>query len=304
MEEENKNETDSLSSFSLNREKDDLICFDSIKSAMIDAMDSLSAKFNNSSNTNRLETGFTTLDFDNGNLIVLAARKSLGKTAFSLSLIKKLAVDKKVPVGYINTGTIDNVTIGNKLVSLASGVAYPKIRSGMLKMTDLKKIQETAASLYEAPIYTAINPNCDFSEFVLSAEYMLEEKAVKLIIVDDFEYFGELMDADNELYRYELGKLMDSFKQFAVEHNIPIVLVLNLPPAEDYEEPGLEDFKKNLVIPYKADMVLFLHRDRLKDECKYIDTQLIISKHVNHATYDIPLRFYPSTGYFAAKLDD
>ena len=54
MEEENKNETDSLSSFSLNREKDDLICFDSIKSAMIDAMDSLSAKYNNSSNTNRL----------------------------------------------------------------------------------------------------------------------------------------------------------------------------------------------------------------------------------------------------------
>lgn len=133
---------------------------------------------------------------------------------------------------------------------------------------------------------------------------MLEEKAVKLIIVDDFEYFGELMDADNELYRYELGKLMDSFKQFAVEHNIQIVLVMSLPPAEDYEFSGLEDFKKNLVISYKADMVLFLHRDRLKDECKYIDTQLIISKHVNHATYDIPLRFYPSTSYFTGKSDD
>ena len=95
MVEENKNNTDSLLSFSLNREKDDLICYDSIKSAMIDAMDSLSAKYNNSSNTNRLETGFPTLDFDNGNLIVLAARKSLGKTAFSLSLIKNLRSIRK-----------------------------------------------------------------------------------------------------------------------------------------------------------------------------------------------------------------
>lgn len=58
MEEENKNDTDSLSSFSLNREKDDLICYDSIKSAMIDAMDSLSAKYNNSSNKNRLKQAF------------------------------------------------------------------------------------------------------------------------------------------------------------------------------------------------------------------------------------------------------
>lgn len=295
-ENEEKNE---LMEFSFNREKDDFIFFDSIKSAVIDSIETISARFNNSANnTNRLETGFPCLDFDNGNLIVLAARPSIGKTAFALSLIKKLAVDKGVPVGFIDTGTMDNTFLGNKLLSITSGVNYGKIRSAMLKNTDLRKIQESAGKIYDAPIYTAINPNCSFDDFVLSAENMLEEKAVKLIVVEGFDFFEEIVDAEKEDYRYDLGSLMDSFKKFAVKHNIPIVLVMRLPPSETGNEPGLLDFKKNLVVPYKADMVLFLHRDRIKDDVSKIDTKLIISKNVCHATYAIPLKFYPSTGLF------
>ena len=302
--EENKNETDLPSSFSLNREENEFCCYKSIKSTMIDALNSLEAKLKNSQNNNCLETGFPKLDFDNGNLIVLAARQGAGKTSFAFSLMKKLAADKKVPVGYINTGIVDNVTIGNKLLSIGSGVAFRKIRAGVLNMTDLKKIQEKTGVLYDAPIYTAINPNCTFDEFVLFAENMLKEKAVKLIIVDDFEYFGELVDAEKDFCCYELETLMDKFKEFAVEHNIPIVLMMSLPPVEDYKVPGIKDFKKNLVIPYKADMVLLLHRDRLEAECKDCDSLLITLKYVNHATWDIPLRFDPSTGYFSEKSDD
>ncbi len=301
MDEENKDEKKLLSVFSSDKEKDNISFYNSIKSAMSDAINSLDAKINKSSNTNCLETGFPKLEFDNGNLIVLASRKWLGKTDFSLSLMKKLAVDKKNPVGYINTGTIDNVTIGNKLLSITSDVAYRKIRSGSVKTTDLEKLQDAAGILFDAPIYTAINPNCDFAEFVLSAENMLEEQDVTLIIVDGFEYFGELVDADNKLFRYELGNLMDSFKKFAIEHNIPILLVMSLPPAENNEEPGVEDFKRNLVIPYKADMVLFLHRGNCKEEHSYFARNLIISKSIHHTKYDIPLRLDPNTGCFTEK---
>ena len=155
---------------------------------------------------------------------------------------------------------MDNTFLWNKLLSITSGVNYGKIRISILKNTDLRKIQETAGKLYDAPIFTAINPNCSFDDFVLSAENMLEEKAVK--------------------------------------HNIPIVLVMRQPPSETENEPELLDLKKNLVVPYKADMVLFLHRDRIKDDVSKIDTKLIISKNVCHVTYDIPLKFYPSTGLF------
>ncbi len=130
---------------------------------------------------------------------------------------------------------------------------------------------------------------------------MLEEQDVTLIIVDGFEYFGELVDADNKLFRYELGNLMDSFKKFAIEHNIPILLVMSLPPAENNEEPGVEDFKRNLVIPYKADMVLFLHRGNCKEEHSYFARNLIISKSIHHTKYDIPLRLDPNTGCFTEK---
>ena len=303
-EESNEERKEELPDFSFNREKDDFIFFDSIKSAMIESLDTISAKINNTSNNNNsLETGFPCLDFDNGNLIVLASRPSIGKTAFVLSLIKKLAVDKGVSVGFIDTGTMDNTFLGNKLLSIVSGVSYAKIRSGMLKTSDLRKIQESAGKIYDAPIFTAINPNCSFDDFVLSAESMLEEKAVKLIVVEGFDFFEEIVDAEKEFYRFDLESLMDSFKKFAVKHNIPIVLVMRLPPSETDTEPGLLEFRKNLVVPYKADMVLFLHRDRIKDEAKYIDTKLIISKHVCHTTYDIPLKFYPSTGLFEEKQD-
>jgi len=301
-ENEEKNE---LPDFTFNREKDDFIFFDSIKSAIIDSIETISARFNNSSNnTNQLKTGFPCLEFDNGNLIVLAARPSIGKTSFALSLIKKLAVEKGVPVGFIDTGTMDNTFLGNKLLSITSGVSYGKIRSAMLKNSDLRKIQETAGKLYDAPIYTAINPNCSFDDFVLSAENMLEEKAVKLIVVEGFDFFAEIVDAEKEYYRYDLGSLMDSFKEFAVKHNIPIVLVMRLPSSDTDNVPGLLDFRKNLVVPYKADMVLFLHRDRIKDDINNIDTKLIISKNVCHATYDIPLNFYPSTGLFEEKKEE
>ena len=198
---------------------------------------------------------------------------------------------------------MDITFLGNKLLSITSGVNYGKISSAMLNHSDLRKIQESAEKIFDAPIYTAINPNCSFDDFVLSAESMLEEKAVKLIVVEGFDFFEEIVDAEKEFYRFDLESLMDSFKKFAVKHNLPIVLVMKLSSSETETKPGLLDFKKNLVGPYKADMVLFLHRDRIKDEAKYIDTKLIISKHVCHATYDIPLKFYPSTGLFEEKQD-
>ena len=122
--------------------------------------------------------------------------------------------------------------------------------------------------------------------------------------VEGFDFFAEIVDAEKEYYRYDLGSLMDSFKELALKHNIPIVLVMRLPSSDTDNEPGLLDFRKNLVVPYKADMVLFLHRDRIKDDINNIDTKLIISKNVCHATYDIPLLFYTNTGLFEEKKEE
>ena len=301
-EEDNNNP---LSEFKFTGVKDDYIFFESAKNAMFEAIDSISARFKHASNnSNRLDTGFKCLELDNGNLIVLAARSGIGKTAFLLSLTKQLAIDKGIPVGLINTGTIDSATLGKRLVSLDSGVPMHKISSGMLRVTDVKKIQESAKKLFEVPLYFKIEPNCSFNDFVLAAESMLDEKPIKLIIIDDFDYFEEIMDAEKEYYRYELENLLDSLKKFAVQHNIPILLGMTLPSSESEEPPELLDFKKNLVIPYKADMVLFLHRDRLKEEVKYCNANVNVAKNVCGPCYDFNLRFYPETILFKEEKED
>lgn len=296
--EKEQEKKDPLAEFKFSGVKDDYIFFESAKNAMFDTIDSIEARYNHASNNvNRINTGFSCLEFDNGNLIVLAARPSIGKTAFLFSLTKQLAIDKGVPVGLINTGTLNSVTLGQRFMALDSGVPLYKIRSGMLKVSDVRKIQETAKKLFDVPLYFKIEPNCSFKDFVLAAESMLEEKPIRLIIIDDFDYFEELMDAEKEYYRFELEKLMDSLKEFAVEHNIPIVLGMTL-PNESAEPPELLDFRKNLVIPYKADTVIFLHRDRLNEEVKHCSVSVYVAKNVCGPTYDFSLRFYPATSLF------
>ena len=295
---------DPIADFKFTGVKDDYIFFESAKNATFDAIESIEAHYNHSSNNaNRIYTGFPCLEFDNGNLIVLAARPSIGKTSFLLSLSKQLAVDKGIPVGLINTGTIDSASLGKRLIALDSGVPMYKIRSGMLKVIDVKKIQESAKKLFEVPLYFKIEPNCSFNDFVLAAESMLDEKPIKLIIIDDFDYFAEIMDAEKEYYRFELEKLMDSLKKFAVEHNIPVVLGMTL-PAESEEPPELLDFRKNLVIPYKADTVIFLHRDRLKEDVKYCNANVNVAKNVSGPCYDFTLRFYPATSLFKVENEE
>ncbi len=281
-------------------EKDSYAFFDSIKSSMIDYINSIDAGFKKINNANRLETGFPGLDFDNGNLIVLASRPGIGKTAFAMSLIKKLAVDKSIPVGFIDTGSMENTALAAKLLSITSGLSNGKIKKALLTLSDFKKIRAAAEQIYSAPVYTAIKPNCSFDDFVLSAESMLEEVAVKLIIVEGFDFFREIIDSEKKFYRFDLENLMDSFKQFAVKHNIPIVLVMRLPPAEteNENEPGIMDFKKKFIVPYKADMVLVLHREGEKEESEYAYSKLIVAKNVHHITFDIPLKYHPVTCSF------
>lgn len=79
---------------------------------------------------------------------------------------------------------------------------------------------------------------------------------------------------------------------------------MTLPSSESNEPPELLDFKKNLVIPYKADMVLFLHRDRLKEEVKYCNADVIVAKNVSGPCYDFSLRFDPALSLFKVEKED
>lgn len=181
-------------------------------------------------------------------------------------MIKKLAIDKNIPVGLIDPGTIDNTRLGKRMLSLICEIPLCRIMNGFFRKSDLQKINETGEKLYDAPIFTITEPNMNFEYFRHNAGKMLKQKPIRLLVIEGFEYFAECVDSNKNEYRYNLG--------------------------------FLKDFGKNLVVPYKADMVLLIHRDE-NDGVKYI-----VVKNVNEECYKVRLRFDPNIGLFEGFHED
>ena len=240
------------------------------------------------------------LSFQKDDLVVLAARPAIGKTAFVLSLVNQLVLKKKIPVGFAVPIWSEEV-IGMRLLAIETGVPGQKIRSGMLKVDDVRKIQECAGQYFDAPFYLFNEPNCSFKAIKRNTIEMAMEKHIEVLIVDGFEYLQEIIDGDEKSYRITLTYLLSEFKRLAVELHIPVILVMEMPKTKHDYEPTLWDFRRYMIIPDRADKVLFLHRDRLMTYTKSQDAKLIVAKNNCGPTGDIPLEFNPDIGKFSSK---
>ena len=248
----------------------------------IDAIKNKTKKFQNNLDSEKfLRTDFSTLEFYSGELCVLSSRRGMGKTAFALSLLKQLAIDKKRPVGFVNPGSFSDEYFGQRLTAMCSGIDAIKICTGMLTASDFTKVEEAAKILNKAPIEYFNEPNCSYSEAEEAIRTMVQKQHTELIIVDGFDFFQELVDAQKENYRDTLELLLWSFNCLATELAVPIILVIDLPDADSdiLSEPDLYDFKKYMIIPTFASKVIFVYRDRL-DRSKDIfkPAKLIIAK--------------------------
>ena len=271
-----------------------------VKEVVVKAIENIEKEFKtiDSSENNYFITGIKGLNLHKGDFIVLGARPSIGKTAFALSLLSHLSVEQKIPTGYITCGDTDFGRIGQRLISIKSGVAYHKIRRGMLTMDDVREIQNAASQIYESPLFIQDRPNIMFAELELTARMMVQEQNAKLIVVDSFEYLQEIVDAKEDEYRFELEDLLNEFKKMARELKVPVVLLMNMPLSEDGIEPNLGDFSKYMIISRLADSVMFLHRERCKSADEIPDCKLIIAKSEKGFCHDINIRFSPQTAGF------
>ena len=271
-----------------------------VKEVVVKAIENIEKEFKtiDSSENNYFITGIKGLNLHKGDFIVLGARPSIGKTAFALSLLCHLSVEQKIPTGYITCGDTDFGRIGQRLISIKSGVAYHKIRRGMLTMDDVREIQNAASQIYESPLFIQDRPNIMFAELELTARMMVQEQNAKLIVVDSFEYLQEIVDAKEDEYRFELEDLLNEFKKMARELKVPVVLLMNMPLSEDGIEPNLGDFSKYMIIPRLADSVMFLHRERCKSADEIPDCKMIIAKSEKGFCHDINIRFSPQTAGF------
>jgi replicative DNA helicase len=172
-----------------------------------------------------------------------------------------------------------------------------KIRSANLNVNDVKKLSEISDGFWNQPIFINDSPNIFFEEFELAASLMVEQQNVEIIFVDSYEYLREVVDADKEELPFVQRTLLEEYKQAAKDLNIPIVMLMNL-PRSDNDEPSISDFKANMIIPRTADVVYFLHRERIKDDRKRCEATLSTGKDVNGRNTYSNLYFYPETGLF------
>jgi len=254
-----------------------------------------------------LQTGFNSLDkitsgWQNSDLIIIAARPAMGKTAFVLSMAKNMSVTYRYPVALFSL-EMSNVQLVNRLIVNTCEIPGEKIKNGQLAPYEWEQLDFKIKELYDAPIFVDDTPSLSVFELRTKARRLVREHGVKMIIID----YLQLMNASGMNYgsrEQEVSMISRSLKGLAKELNIPIIALSQLNRGVEGrtgiegKRPQLSDLRESGAIEQDADMVCFIHRPEyykiLEDEKgnSLIGlAEIIIAKHRNGATGDVLLRF-------------
>ena len=270
------------------------------RNIMIKEIEIIDSRYNSKNQFTGIPTGFGKLDsytsgFQNSELIIIGARPSIGKTALALSMMQNIALEKNIPCGFFSL-EMPYESIGMRILSQESRVPMHKMRSGMLKYEDVKKIQDAAGRWFEAPLYTVDTPNMKLLELRAMARRMVKNHKVKIIFID---YIGLITTENPNAPVYDqMSEVSKSLKALARELEIPIVALCQVARAAEGEPPNLAQLRGSGSIEQDADVVMFLHRERLKEETPVQEATLILAKQRNGATGDIKISFVPAYSKF------
>lgn len=259
-----------------------------------------------------LASGFHALDavtsgWQNSDLIIIAARPAMGKTAFVLSMCKNMAVDMKVPVAMFSL-EMSNVQLVNRLITNVCEISGNKIKSGQLAPYELSQLDLKLNDLYGAPLYIDDTPSLSVFELRTKARRLVRDYGVRIIFID----YLQLMNASGMSYnsrQEEVSTISRNLKALAKELNIPIIALSQLNRAVENrvgtdandtnsKRPQLSDLRESGAIEQDADMVCFIHRpeyykiyqDQHGRDMHGI-AEIIIAKHRNGEVKDVRLRF-------------
>lgn len=246
-----------------------------------------------------LPTGFEELDkltsgLQRGDLVIIAARPSMGKTAFAINLAYNIVVKSKQPVAFFSI-EMPKEQIAQRFLSLESNVPLAKIRNATLSIQDMDRIAEAISILSELPIFIDDSPVITTMDIrVKSRKIKVERKQIGAIFID---YMQLIKGEDKHESRVqELSEISRSLKALAKELNVPVVALSQL--SREVEKradrrPLLSDLRESGAIEQEADLVMFLYRDEYynKDTKKANLTEVIIAKQRNGPTGSVTLYF-------------
>lgn len=264
-------------------------------------------------------SGFHSLDkitsgWQKSDLIIIAARPAMGKTAFVISMAKNMGVDYNTPVGIFSL-EMSNVQLVNRLIMNVCELDGEKIKNGQLDKEEWNKLDKDIKELIDAPIYIDDTPSLSIFELRSKARRLVKEHKVQCLIID----YLQLMNASGMTYgsrEQEVSMISRSLKGLAKELDIPIIALSQLNRGVEGrtglegKRPQLADLRESGAIEQDADMVCFIHRPEyyhLTEDSKGNSllgiAEIIVAKHRNGATGDVQLKFKNIYAKFLNKDD-
>ena len=263
-----------------------------------------------------LQSGYMALDkvtygWHPSDLVIIAGRPGMGKTAFVLTMARNMAVDFKIPVAFFSLEQAPTQLL-ERLMVAESGLPSDKIK-GSVKMTqaDWTQLDDSLKPLLEAPIYIDDTPSLSIADLRAKARRLVKTSGVKILIID----YLQLMTGSKELKgnrEQEVAEISRSLKAIAKELDVPVIALAQLSRQAEsstggQKKPQLTHLRESGAIEQDADIVLFLHRPEyygLEDmNVEKGLTEVIIAKHRNGPTGEVELKFLASQMKFVDRND-
>ena len=284
-----------------------------IKQVVLNALDKIEMASKNAGSVTGIPTGFLDLDYktaglQNSDLILVAARPSMGKTAFVLNIAQHVAfkVQKSVAIFSLE---MSKEQLVNRLFALEAQVDAQSLRTGNLKDSDWEKLIESAGTIGKSKLMIDDTPGISISELRSKCRKMKLEHGLDLIIIDYLQLMSGRVGGRSESRQQEISEISRALKGVARELNVPVIALSQLSRAVEQRpdhRPMMSDLRESGAIEQDADVVMFIYRDDYynKDtEMKNV-AEIIIGKQRNGAIGTINLTWLPQYTKFANYLKE
>lgn len=289
--------------------------FSPLKSLLHDAYDRLDYLHAHRGEISGVRTGFGSLDslttgLQKSDLVILAARPSVGKTSFALNIAEHAAVHDRRSVGIFSL-EMSKEQLVLRLLSSVSKIDSQRLRTGFLEEMDFAKIAPAMNSLSEAPIYIDDSPNITTMELRTKARRLQAEVGLDLVIVDYLQLMQSSTTTRDANRVQEVSEISRGLKALARELKVPVVALSQLsrqPEMRESKEPRLSDLRESGSIEQDADLVMFLYREKERtgdDQSTEGEVvRLKLAKHRNGPTGEIDLWFQKAQTRFVNYAGD
>ena len=269
-----------------------------IKDVLIDSFTKLEELYNQKSRITGVPTGFADLDdktagLHGSDLILIAARPAMGKTAFALNIAAHAAIRENVPVAVFNLEMSKDQLV-NRMLCMEAMVDSNKVMTGKLDEDDWSKLAGVVGPMSDAGIYIDDTPGISITEIRTKCRKLKMEKDIGLIVIDYIQLIQGSGSRKNGSREQEIAEISRSLKILAKELNVPVIALSQLSRAVESRpdhRPMLSDLRESGSIEQDADIVMFLYRDDYynPDSEEKDISEVIIAKHRAGSTGTIKL---------------